>query len=116
MAGDPFPPSVNIPPAITPEFFKQLCPNPTIIGREEVNGPLPGASAATIFQTWLDKLEQIEDRCVEIRTDTWPVFDFWCVFLPSPCSAGAHSPEGIGYLVNRPDCSIYGLRSSPRQL
>ncbi|KAH9958138.1 hypothetical protein BC827DRAFT_1221294 [Russula dissimulans] len=77
MAGDPFPSSANTPPAVIPEFFKQVCPNPIIVDREEVSGPLPDASAATIFQIWLDKLEQIEDRCVEIRTNTWPVFDLW---------------------------------------
>ncbi|KAI9453287.1 hypothetical protein F5148DRAFT_1329649 [Russula earlei] len=63
IAGDPFPSSANTPPAVIPAFFKQICPNPTIIDRVELNGPLWSASGATLFSAWLDKLERIEDRC-----------------------------------------------------
>jgi len=79
IAGDPFPPSADTPPSINAEFFTKVCPNPTIINRDQVNSLLPGASAASLVQAWVDKLEQIEDRCVEIQHDVWPVFDLWMV-------------------------------------
>ncbi|KAI9453286.1 hypothetical protein F5148DRAFT_1233692 [Russula earlei] len=76
-AGDPFPSSADTPPAVIPEFFYTVCPTPTIIHRDEVNGLLPGASASSLFHAWIDKLEHIEDRCVEIQRGTWQVFDLW---------------------------------------
>jgi hypothetical protein len=45
---------------------------------------LGDASAATIFQAWLDKLERTEDRCVEIKDHTPQIFDFWYVLSPCP--------------------------------
>ncbi|KAI0289291.1 hypothetical protein BC826DRAFT_1032735 [Russula brevipes] len=77
IAGDPFPSSTGGSPAVIPEFFNQVCPNPTIIDREEVNRALPDASAATIMQAWLHKLEQTDDRCIEIKEFSGQLFDFW---------------------------------------
>jgi hypothetical protein len=78
MAGDPFPPSSAVaPPAVIPEFFKEVCPNPTIIDRESFNAPLSGASAATILQAWIDLLERTEDRCIEVKEYSGQIFDFW---------------------------------------
>ncbi|KAH9960225.1 hypothetical protein BGW80DRAFT_1256287 [Lactifluus volemus] len=67
VAGDPFPPSVDAPPVVVPEFFYEVCPNRTIIDSTEINGGLSEPSAATTLQVWIDKLEKIEDRCVEIK-------------------------------------------------
>jgi hypothetical protein len=78
IVGDPFPSSTGGSPAVIPEFFNQVCPNPTIIDREEVNRALPDASAATIMQAWLHKLEQTDDRCIEIKEFSGQIFDFWC--------------------------------------
>jgi hypothetical protein len=77
VAGDPFPSSAPSPPAVIPEFFNQVCPNPTIIDREAFNAPLSGASAATILQAWLDLLERTEDRCIEVKEYSGQIFDFW---------------------------------------
>ncbi|KAH9958137.1 hypothetical protein BC827DRAFT_617814 [Russula dissimulans] len=78
VAGDPFPASAdNTPPAVIPEFFNQVCTNTTILDRDEVNNLLPGASAATLVQAWVNKLQQSEDQCVEFQAGTWQVFDFW---------------------------------------
>ncbi|KAI0291368.1 hypothetical protein B0F90DRAFT_1777336 [Multifurca ochricompacta] len=76
VAGDPFPPSTNGVPAVIPEFFNEVCPNRTIIDRIEVDGALPDASAATLLQAWLDKLEQTEDRCVEIKEHSGQIFNY----------------------------------------
>ena len=58
-----------------PEFFDEVCPNRTIIDPNEVNGPLGDASAAAIFQAWVDKLEWTEDRCVEIKDRIPQIFN-----------------------------------------
>ena len=77
VAGDSFPTSApDAPPAVVPEFFNQVCPNPTIIDCQEVNSGLSDASAATILQVWIDKLERTEDRCVEIKEHSGQIFDF----------------------------------------
>ena len=68
------------------EYFKKVCPNPTIIDQDEMKDELRGVSAASIFQAWIYKLERTEDRCVEIKAHTTQIFDFWCVFAFSPLS------------------------------
>ena len=82
MAGDPFPPPAASPPAVIPEFFNEVCPNPTIIDRKAFGATLSGASAATIFQAWLDLLERIEDRCIEVKEKSGQIFDYLCVSIP----------------------------------
>ena len=76
VAGDSFPTSADASPAVVPEFFNQVCPNPTIIDCQEVNNGLPNTSAAMILQAWIDKLERTEDRCVEIKEHSGQIFNF----------------------------------------
>jgi hypothetical protein len=82
MAGDPFPPSAAAPPAVIPEFFDKVCPNPTIIDRDAFDA-LSGGSAAGIFQAWLDLLERTEDRCIEVKEYSGQIFNYLCVNLRS---------------------------------
>jgi hypothetical protein len=85
IAGDPFPPSSTGQPAVMVEFYKKVCPNPTIIDPYGIKDVLREASAATVLQAWLDKLERTEDRCAEITVHMMQIFDFWCVLLcPRP--------------------------------
>jgi hypothetical protein len=86
VAGDPFPPSVDAPPAVVPEFFNEVCPNPTIVDSTEINGGLSEPSAATTLQVWIDKLEKTEDRCVEIKEHSGQIFDLWYGSLSLPPS------------------------------
>ncbi|KAH9966164.1 hypothetical protein BGW80DRAFT_1230443 [Lactifluus volemus] len=79
VAGDPFPPSADAPPAVVPEFFNEVCPNRTIINSTEINGRLSKPSAATTLQAWIDKLEKTEDRCVEIKEHSGQIFDLWLI-------------------------------------
>lgn len=110
MAGGPFPPSSGGSPAVIPEFFDRVCPNPTVIDRDTISGALGDASAATIFQAWLDGLERIEDRCVEIKANTPQIFDFWyaLALLFLVCLAGSFTCVGKGYSETRKDCLTYG--------
>ena len=84
IAGDPFPPSASGSTAVISEFFDEVCPNRIIIDPNEVNGSLGDASAATIFQAWLDKLERTEGRCVEIKDHTPQISDSWYVLSLCP--------------------------------
>ncbi|KAI0049048.1 hypothetical protein FA95DRAFT_1489872 [Auriscalpium vulgare] len=77
IAGEPFPPQAGVPPAVIPEFFKEICPEPLVIDREEVNHNLGDASATEIVQAWVDKLATIDDSCVEIERLSAQIFDFW---------------------------------------
>ena len=79
VAGDPFPPSSGGTPAVMVEYFKEVCPNPTVIDPDEIKDAFRDASAANLMQAWIDKLERTKDRCVEIKAHTMQVFDFWCV-------------------------------------
>ncbi|KAI0270425.1 hypothetical protein BC834DRAFT_818943 [Gloeopeniophorella convolvens] len=78
MAGHPFPPYARAAPAVLPEFFEEVCPNRTVLDREVVNGALPSdASAATLMNAWVNKLNSIGDRCVEIQASSQQIFDLW---------------------------------------
>jgi hypothetical protein len=63
-------------PAVVPEFFKEVCANRTIIDCKEMNAALLDAPATTIVQTWINKLERTEDRCVEVREHSGQIIDF----------------------------------------
>ncbi|KAH9012602.1 hypothetical protein EDB83DRAFT_2233677 [Lactarius deliciosus] len=75
VAGGPFPSSAVSPPAVIPEFFNEVCPNRTTIDREAFDA-LSGASAATIFQGWLNLLERTEDRCIEVKEYSGQIFNY----------------------------------------
>lgn len=77
MAGAPFAPPAPVPPAVIPAFFHNVCETKTVINPSEVNGQIPDASAATLVQAWVDKLNQVDNRCVEIEAKTQQIFDFW---------------------------------------
>ncbi|KAI0277581.1 hypothetical protein BGY98DRAFT_979166 [Russula aff. rugulosa BPL654] len=67
----------KIPARVPLTALVSVCPTRTVIDRDKISGALGGASAATILQAWLEELERIEDRCVEIKDHTPQIFDFW---------------------------------------
>ena len=72
-------------PAVTVDFFKEVCQNPTIIDPSEISSGIWDHTAANVVQAVLDKLERTEDRCVEVKADARPIFDFMCVLVrPRP--------------------------------
>ncbi len=50
IAGNPFPSSASGSPAVIPEFFDEVCQVRAVLDRDEINGALGDASAATILQ------------------------------------------------------------------
>ena len=74
--GDPTPRSV------TREYFKQVCPKPLFMHTAEINEDLRFDSevpASVIFDKWVDKLNSINNPCVEITRDSYQLFEIWCV-------------------------------------
>lgn len=72
--GDPTPRSV------TREYFKQVCPKPLFIHSTEINEDLRLDSevpASVIFDKWVDKLNSIDNPCVEITRDSYQLFEIW---------------------------------------
>jgi hypothetical protein len=67
---------------VSKNFFKQICPYPTIIGSQEINEHLrfdKNIGAGVILDKWVQKLNSIADPCVEILQESDPIFEIWCV-------------------------------------
>ena len=74
MAGAPFLPPHTAPPAVTYEFFDEICETKTVIDIDPNKGELAWASAKTIVDHYVKKLRHIGDRCVEFAKK--PMFDY----------------------------------------
>ncbi|KAI0032866.1 hypothetical protein K488DRAFT_48935 [Vararia minispora EC-137] len=81
IAGGPFPAHDWRPPAVTTEFFEEVCPNPTTLNVGELKGDLQWSSASTILGGVAARLNAIPDNCVELIDETGQIFDFWCVIF-----------------------------------
>ncbi|KDQ62949.1 hypothetical protein JAAARDRAFT_202479 [Jaapia argillacea MUCL 33604] len=79
-AGAPYPPGSDpeAPRAVSKEYFDRVCPHPKIIHSDEVLSQLPpDATASQILQGWVEKLDSIEDRCVEVDSQSRQIFSIW---------------------------------------
>lgn len=83
IIGSAFDPGDPTPRAVHKEYFNKVCPNPTIVASDSVvsehlryDNNVP---ASQIFDLWVDKLNSINDPCVEIQLDSPQLFDIWCV-------------------------------------
>jgi hypothetical protein len=80
IIGSSFPPGDPAPRAVSQEYFKEVCPNRTIIDSMEVNEHLRlnvNVPALEIFEKWVEKLNSIEDPCVEIELESFQLFEIW---------------------------------------
>ncbi|KAF9244152.1 hypothetical protein BU15DRAFT_86101 [Melanogaster broomeanus] len=72
MVGGPMPPGDDTPRAVSKEFFNNVCPNPTVLNVTDVNTWEmrfdPDVSTTFVFDTWVEKLNSIEDPCI---------FEYW---------------------------------------
>ncbi|CCM02754.1 uncharacterized protein FIBRA_04862 [Fibroporia radiculosa] len=76
--GSPFPPGDPAPRAVIKEYWDQVCPHPTVIFSDEVTNTLPGdASAQATLDAWVEKLNSMSDRCVEIDRESAQIFSIW---------------------------------------
>lgn len=82
IVGSSFNPGGSTPRAVSREYFQKVCPNATIIDSLSINEHLrldPDVSASQIFDKWVEKLNSINDPCVEISRDSFQIFEIWCV-------------------------------------
>ena len=63
----------EVPRAVTPEYFYEVCEDRTIIESSEVNDALLDPSAETLIQKWTDKMAPY--RSVEIAQSPPEIFD-----------------------------------------
>ncbi|KIK92982.1 hypothetical protein PAXRUDRAFT_34289 [Paxillus rubicundulus Ve08.2h10] len=80
IIGSSFDPGDSTPRAVSREYFKKVCPNPTVIDSLTVNEHLrlnPDVPASTIFDKWLELLNSINDPCVEIEESSFQIFEIW---------------------------------------
>jgi hypothetical protein len=81
MVGGPMPPGDDAPRAVSKEFFHKVCPNPTVLNVTNINTwemrfdeDIP---TSFVFDTWVDKLNSIEDPCVSIEPSSIQIFEYW---------------------------------------
>ncbi|KAG2147827.1 uncharacterized protein EDB93DRAFT_1145545 [Suillus bovinus] len=80
IIGSSFPPGDAAPRAVSREYFKKVCPNPTIIDSRNLNEHLrldDNVPALSIFEKWVDELNSIDDPCVEIKVESYQLFEIW---------------------------------------
>jgi hypothetical protein len=80
IIGSSFPPMDSAPRAVSQEYFKKVCPNPTIIDSWDLNAHLRldnNVPALEIFEKWVEKLNSIDDPCVEIKQESFQIFEIW---------------------------------------
>lgn len=66
------------PRAVSRRYYNHVCSKPYIISSDEVKNTLDAdTSALETMNVWIEKLKNIEDRCIEIEIDTPQVFDIW---------------------------------------
>ncbi|OCH92998.1 hypothetical protein OBBRIDRAFT_790721 [Obba rivulosa] len=76
--GGPFPADDPAPRAVAKEYWDAVCPEPTVISSDEVTRTLEvDASAETILEAWVARLNASEARCIEIARDSEQIFPIW---------------------------------------
>ncbi|KAG0696006.1 hypothetical protein DFH29DRAFT_243008 [Suillus ampliporus] len=80
IIGSSFPPGDPAPRAVSQEYFKKVCPNPVIIDSWDVNEHLrlnANVPALEIFEKWVEKLNSIDNPCIEIQKQSFQLFEIW---------------------------------------
>ncbi|KAA1478230.1 hypothetical protein DENSPDRAFT_809563 [Dentipellis sp. KUC8613] len=77
LGGDPFSYKEHMPPAVMEEYFDDICETKTVISSEEINGQLGSASAMTILQAWVEKINSVSHNCIQVMKGSNQIFDFW---------------------------------------
>ncbi|KAG8220778.1 hypothetical protein J3R82DRAFT_2210 [Butyriboletus roseoflavus] len=81
IIGSAFGPGDPTPRAVHKEYYKKACPNPTILDSDAVvSGQVRydnSVPASRVFDMWVDKLNSINDPCVEIKLDSPQLFEIW---------------------------------------
>ncbi|KAG2362207.1 hypothetical protein BDR07DRAFT_1451277 [Suillus spraguei] len=69
---------------VSKTFFNKVCPNPTIVRVSEVNDDRmrfdESVPSSYVFEKWLEKLNSIENPCVEIDQKSQPILNTGEIF------------------------------------
>jgi hypothetical protein len=83
LIGGPFEAGDDAPRAVSRKYYEKMCPKEkrVIIDSEAVNDETIRYSktigASYMFDRWVEKLNSIEDQCVEILQDSYQLFEIW---------------------------------------
>ena len=68
----------HTPLSVHMDFFRRICPNPTVVDTQVVWDKIANgqASALSILANWVDHLKNIDDPCVEISRYSERIFDY----------------------------------------
>ena len=81
LIGGPFEPGDDAPRAVSRKYFDKVCPKSkrVTISSQEINNETVRFSstigASYIFDRWVEKLNSIEDQCVEILQESFQLFE-----------------------------------------
>ncbi|KAH0836495.1 hypothetical protein J3R83DRAFT_8131 [Lanmaoa asiatica] len=81
IIGSAFGPGDPTPRAVHKEYFKKVCPNPTILDSDAVVSESlrydNSVLASRVFDLWVEKLRSINDPCVEVKLTSSQLFEIW---------------------------------------
>ena len=70
----------DTPRAVVKEYWDEICPESEriVIDPRQVDGnQLGNLQASVLVEKWVEKLNTVEARCVEIDRDSLQMFSFW---------------------------------------
>ncbi|CAL1694829.1 unnamed protein product [Somion occarium] len=77
-AGGPYPDGDRAPRSVGVDYFREVCKHPQIISSEEINADLGREpTAKMVLNKWVETLNAIENRCVEVDRFSEQVFGYW---------------------------------------
>lgn len=83
MVGGPWPLGDNTPLSVSKEFFRKVCPKPTVLKVSDINTYemrfSDDVSAAYVFEKWVETINAVEDPCLMIDPNSNQIFEIWCV-------------------------------------
>jgi len=81
IIGGSFGPNSDVPRAVHREYFRAVCPNVTLIHTEETKTKIASHDGLAMMNGWIEKLNSMEDRCIEFDIKSDQAFDIWSVSL-----------------------------------
>ncbi|THV07951.1 hypothetical protein K435DRAFT_772286 [Dendrothele bispora CBS 962.96] len=77
IIGGSFGPNSDVPRAVHKEYFRAVCPNVTLIDTEETKTKIASHDGLTVLNGWIEKLNSMQDRCIEFDIRSDQAFDIW---------------------------------------